>query len=62
MVISDGGNRSVSGRGNLVAQPKKARKSIGSQMAAMLSSLRTGHALLSRNIVFLLLVLISVRS
>jgi hypothetical protein len=28
----------------------------------MLSSLRTGHALLSRNIVFLLLVLISVRS
>jgi hypothetical protein len=32
----------------------------GSQMEAGLSALRTGRALLSRNIIFLLLVLISV--
>jgi hypothetical protein len=34
---------------------------VGSQMAARLSSLRTGHTLLPRNIIFLFLVLISVR-
>jgi hypothetical protein len=32
----------------------------GSQMEVRLSSLRTGHALVARNIIFLLLVLISV--
>jgi hypothetical protein len=36
-------------------------QTIGSQMAVRLSALRTGHALLQRNIIFLLLVLISVR-
>jgi hypothetical protein len=33
----------------------------GSQMAVRLSALRTGRALLCRNIIFLFLVLISVR-
>jgi hypothetical protein len=33
---------------------------IGSQMAVRLSALRTGHALLRRNIIFLFLVLMSV--
>jgi hypothetical protein len=34
---------------------------IDSKMAVRFSALRTGHALLPRNIIFLLLVLLSVR-
>jgi hypothetical protein len=36
-------------------------ETVGSQMETRLSALRTGRALLPRNIIFLLLVLISVR-
>jgi hypothetical protein len=36
-------------------------REIGTQMVVMLSALRTGRSLLPRNIIFLLLILISVR-
>jgi hypothetical protein len=52
----------ITGRGGLQAcEMLRIPHCIGSQIAVKISALGTGHALLPRNIIFLLLILISVR-